>query len=419
MDFPGLQGALPTGHFCYSRRCRAAGAEAGEGGGVASRGRVVVLHFVGQMPLAGIAWQAIHYLVALERLGYEPWYVEDHGANPYDPRVNSVVMDCAYNVEYLRAAMARCGLSERWAYWDAINDRYHGLPRDRVAALFRESAALINLCGATRLRDAHMACPVRIMVDTDPVYEQIKYAEADPGARAYLDAHTHFFTYGENVGGPGWIVPLCGVPWQPTRPPVMLELWPAAEGMPPCFTTIATWENKGKNIAFGGETYVWSKHVNFLRFLDLPRRSGECLTLAMLPPSDEVEREVEAQGWRRVDPRPISADLDRYGDFIRGSRGEFTVAKDIYVRPNSGWFSDRSVCYLASGRPVVTMRTGWSRFYPAGEGLFEFTEVAEVLDAFARIAADYQRHSRAARALAAEYFAGERVVAGLLAGCGL
>ncbi len=384
-----------------------------------ARGRVVVLHFVGQMPLAGIAWQAVQYLVGLERLGYEAWYVEDHGANPYDPAADSVVMECAGNVAYLRRVMEGIGLGSRWAYWDAINDVYHGLSRQDVAALYRDADALFNLCGATRLREEHMRCPVRVMIDTDPVYEQIKYAEADRDARAYLDAHTHFFTYGENVGGPGWIVPLCGIPWQKTRPPVVLDLWPVAEGAGDCFTTIATWENKGKNISFGGETYLWSKHVNFVRFLDLPKARPECFTMALMTPSAAVTTEVEAAGWRVVDPRPISADLGRYGDFIRGSRGEFTVAKDIYVRPMSGWFSDRSVCYLASGRPVVTMRTGWNRFYPEGEGLFGFTERAEALAAFAAIAADYPRHSRAARAIAAEHFASDRVLAPMLAGCGL
>ncbi len=386
---------------------------------MATRGRVVVLHFVGQMPLAGIAWQAAQYLVGLERLGFEAWYVEDHGANPYDPRANSVVMDCSANVAFLRRAMESHGLAGRWAYWDAINDVYHGLGRDEVRALYRGADALFNLCGAVRLRDEHMACPVRAMIDTDPVYEQIKYAEADRDARAYLDAHTHFFTYGENVGGPGWIVPLCGVPWQKTRPPVVLELWPPAAGDGGCFTTIATWENKGKNIAFAGETYVWSKHVNFLRFLDLPLHSTDRFRMAMLPPTEEVARLMADNGWRLTDPRPVSADMTAYGDFIRGSRGEFTVAKDIYVRPMSGWFSDRSVCYLAAGRPVVTMRTGWNRFYPEGEGLFGYDDRDGAIAACAAIAADYPRHSRAARAIAAEFFASDRVVAGLLAGCGI
>ncbi|HZL59972.1 MAG TPA: hypothetical protein VFC38_09765 [Stellaceae bacterium] len=382
---------------------------------MASRGRVVVLHFAGQMPLAGIAWQALHYLLGLERLGFEAWYVEDHGANPYDPRLNSVVVDNAPNVEYLKGVMERFGLGSRWAYWDAINDRYLGLSRARVHQLFRESDALINLCGATRLREHHLACKRRIMVDTDPVYEQIKYAGADAEAKAYLDAHTDFFTYGENVGGPGWIVPLEGIAWQPTRPPVVLEQWPADIQGGECFSTIATWENKGKDIAFAGERYVWSKHVNFLRFLDLPERTPQCFAVALNSAPPEAAARITAKRWRVRDAREVSLTLDDYRDFIGASRGEFTVAKDIYVRPRSGWFSDRSVCYLAAGRPVVTMDTGFSRFIPVGEGLFDYSDENGALAAIEAINRDYPRHARKAREVAAEYFAAERVLGDMMA----
>jgi hypothetical protein len=387
---------------------------------VTHRGDVIVLHFACQMPLAGIAWQAIHYLVGLEQLGYRAWYVEDGGANPFDPRANSIAMECDYNVRYLQQVMERYGFGQRWAYWDAINDRYFGLSRNEVRALYAKADALINLCGATRLREEHLACPVRLMIDTDPVYEQIKYATADPASRAYLDAHTHFFTYGENLGASDCPVPLCGISWRPTRPPVDLALWPASRDAPGCFTTIGTWENKGKNIEFGGSRYIWSKHVNFLRFIDLPRnRPATCFRLAMLPPDDAVRSKVSSSGWGLVDPRPISADMAHYHDFIVHSRGEFTVAKDIYVRPNSGWFSDRSVCYLAAGRPVVTMRTGFSKFYPVGRGLFEFSTREEALAGIDAIAADYSGHSRAARELAREYFAPDRVLHELLSDAGL
>ena len=384
------------------------------------RGKIVVLHFAGQMPIAGIAWQALHYLLGIERLGYEAWYIEDGGANPYDPWANSILMECQYNVAFLRRIMENYGFGDRWAYWDAIHDVYHGLPRDRTRALYAEAEALINLCGATRLRDEHLACPVRIMIDTDPVYEQIKYAKADGAARAYLDAHTHLFTYGENLGAPDCPVPLCGVPWRPTRPPIDPGLWPEPDNTPPCFTTIGTWENKGKNIEFEGAKYVWSKHVNFMQFLDLPRcRPETCFRMAMSPPDEQVRSLVASRGWRLVDPRPISADMGRYRDFIADSRGEFTVAKDIYVRPNSGWFSDRSACYLAAGRPVVTMRTGFSKFYPVGRGLFEYITHEEALAGIDAIAADYSRHSRAARALAREYFSADRVLGAVLAASGL
>ncbi len=386
---------------------------------LSKRGTVLVLHFVGQMPLAGIAWQAMHYLLGLQQLGYEVWYVEDGGANPYDPRIASVTMECDYNVAFLRRAMVSHGLGGRWAYWDAINDVWHGLGRERVHRLYAEADGLINLCGATRLREEHLACPVRVMIDTDPVYEQIKYAKSDVAARAYLDAHTHFFSYGENLGAADCPVPLSGIAWRPTRPPVLPSLWPEPGDVPLGFSTIATWENKGKDIEFAGSRYLWSKHMNFLRFLDLPRHRPETrFSLAMDPPDVGVREEVAEAGWSLVDPGPISAGMAPYRDFIAGSRGEFTVAKDIYVRPNSGWFSDRSVCYLAAGRPVVTMRTGFSKFYPVGRGLFEYSNVEEALAAIDAIAADYPVHSRAARALACEHFAADRILGALTAAAG-
>ncbi len=373
------------------------------------------------MPLAGIAWQAMHYLVGLRRLGYDVWYIEDGGANPYDPRVASVMIECDYNVGFLRRAMESHGFGERWAYWHAVEDEWHGLSREGVRRHYREADCLINLCGATQLRDEHLECPLRIMVDSDPIYEQIKYSKADPAARAYLDAHTHFFSYGENLGSADCPIPLGGLAWQPTRPPVVLDLWPApGEDIPHCFTTIATWENKGKNIEFDGAHYVWSKHVNFLRFLDLPRqRPGICFGLAMDPPERAVRARVSAAGWKILDPGPVSASMEAYRDFIAESRGEFTVAKDIYVRPNSGWFSDRSVCYLAAGRPVVTMRTGFDKFYPVGRGLFDFATEDEALAGIDAIASDYRGHSRAAREIAGDFFAAERVLPAMMSAAGL
>jgi hypothetical protein len=387
---------------------------------VMKRGKIVVLHFAAQMPLAGIAWQAIHYLLGIEQLGYEAWYIEDGGANPYDPWASSVVTECDYNVASLRRIMDRYGFGHRWAYWDAPRDAYHGLSRDRVETLYAEADGIINLCGATKLREEHLRCPVRIMIETDPIYEQIKYAKADRSARAYLDAHTHFFTYGENLGTPDCPVPVCGVLWRPTRPPIDLTHWPEPHDEPPCFTTVGTWENKGKNIDFEGSTYVWSKHVNFVQFLDLPKRRPQIsFRMAMLPPSGKVRSEITTRGWSLVDPRPISADMARYAEFIDGSRGEFTVAKDIYVRSNSGWFSDRSACYLAAGRPVVTMRTGFSNFYPVGRGLFEYSTYDDALAGIDAITSDYPTHSRAARELAREYFAADRVLGALFTAVGL
>jgi hypothetical protein len=397
-----------------------ANTDSDQGLALRKHGKIIVLHFAGQMPLAGIAWQAAQYLVALEKLGYEAWYVEDTGTNPYDPRIESVAMNCDYNVGYLRRAMERFGFGGRWAYFCGVDGTYHGQSRETVARLYREADALINLCGSHRLEERHLQCPVRILIDTDPGYQQINYAKGDQAERAYIDAHTHFFTYGINIGQTDCPIPLSNVPWRPTRPPVDLELWPEADGQPECFTSIASWDNRGKDIEFAGSTYLWSKHVNFLKFLDIPQKcSDTCFRMAILPPNDQVRGEVEGAGWRLVDPRPISADIDDYRRFIAGSRGEFTVAKDIYVRTNSGWFSDRSVCYLASARPVVTMRTGFDRLCPSGDGFFDFATHEEAETAIDAIAGNYRHHCRAAREIARAYFSGEAIVGALMAEAGL
>jgi len=375
------------------------------------RKTVLVLHLAGQIPLAGIAWQALHYVLGLRRLGYDVWYVEDSGANPYDPRQQSIVEDCSYNVGFVRAMMERFDLGDRWAYWDAASDVVHGISRERLQALYGEADALVNLCGATRLREEHLRIPVRIFIDTDPVFEQAKVAARNPESLHYLGAHTHHFTYGENLGNPDCPVPLELFRWQKTRPPVLVDLWDAgcvAAG--PYLTTIATWENKGKDIEVGGQTYHWSKHVNFLKFLDLPRQLLSPFRLAMTPPDRDVEAQVKAGGWDIVDPVPISADMQAYRDFIVTSRGEFTVAKDIYVRPNSGWFSDRSVCYLAAGRPVITQETGFSKFVETGRGLFPFSTLDEIREAVARINADYAKQSIGAIEVAYEFFDADSVL---------
>ena len=366
---------------------------------------VLVLHLAGQIPMAGIAWQALHYVLGLRRLGYDVWYIEDSGANPYDPRKFSIVEDCSYNVQFVKTMMDRFDLGDRWAYWDAANDVVHGISKERLMALYGEASALFNLCGATRLREEHLKCPVRIFVDTDPVFEQAKVASGNLDSLEYLGLHTHHFTYGENLGNEDCKVPMVKFDWKKTRPPVLVDLWDAGcVSAGPFYSSIATWENKGKDIEVGGETYRWSKHVNFLKYLDLPRAVMQPFRLAMTPPSPDVEERVRDGGWDIVDPVPISADMQAYRDFVVTSRGEFTVAKDIYVRPNSGWFSDRSVCYLAAGRPVITQETGFSKFIETGKGLFPFSSLEEIREAVARINADYAQHSIGAIEVANEFF---------------
>jgi hypothetical protein len=265
-----------------------------------------------------------------------------------------------------------------------------------------------------------MACPVRILVDTDPGYEQIRLDADDAYHREFVDAHTHLFTYGRNIGNPECPIPTGPRTWHKTWPPVLLDAWPPDfDHRPPQYSSVATWQNKGKNVRFRGETYQWSKHVNFLRFLDMPTRSGSAFKLALITPDPKIDDEIRSQGWHVIDGATQSETMDGYADFIRGSRGEFTVAKDIYVRLNSAWFSDRSVCYLASGRPVIMQETGFSKFAPVGEGLFAFRDHDEAVAALNEIERDYPHHQRAARRIAERHFDARVLVGDIVRTAGL
>jgi hypothetical protein len=387
---------------------------------VSARRTVLVLHLAGQYPMAGVGWQAAHYLLGLQRLGYDVYYVEDSGANHYDPRANSIVDDCSYSVAFLARLMARIGMADRWVYWDWGHHACYGLSRLRLEELYRSADALLNVCGPTLLRAEHMRVPVRIYVETDPVALEIKLAQGDRSALAFLEAHTHHATYGENLGEPDCPIPLEKFAWTRTRPPVVLDLW-AADYRPeaPHFTTIGTWDNDARGIDYQGERYFWSKRLNFLRFSDLPRRTAQTFELALGTTPAEDQRRLREHGWRLTDPRPASGDLDSYRAYIAGSRGEFTVAKDLVVRTRSGWFSDRSACYLAAGKPVVTQATGFEKHIPTGLGLFAFSTVDEARAAVEAVNADYERHCRAAGAIAAECFSSDRVLGALMRAVGV
>jgi hypothetical protein len=375
---------------------------------------------VGQYPLAGIAWQALHYLQGFRALGWDVHYVEDSGAPPYDPSAGGVTGRCDYAVRYLAEVMRRGGFGDRWAYVDLMRNETHGLSRARLDELYRGAAGIVNLCGATRPRDEHRHTGKLIYIETDPVYEQLRLDNGEVSSREFLERHDVLFTYGENLGEPDCPVPLGGFDWKKTRPPVVLEEWDApADPAARYFTTVASFQNKGKNIAWRGETYQWSKESNFVAFLDLPRRTPQPFQMAMKPENPAIAARVRAAGWNLIDPEETSHDPDGYRAFIQGSRGEFTVAKDIYVRPRSGWFSDRSVCYLAAGRPVVTQDTGFDKFIPTGSGLFAYRTIDDAVEALARINADYAAHSAGARAVAREHFAAPLVLRRLLADAGL
>ncbi len=312
---------------------------------------------------------------------------------------------------------ATSGLPDRWAYRAVANGgRTFGLSDSQFSDLFERADVLVNLTGATVLREEHLRVPIRVYLETDPVLPQIEVAEGRPFTIELLSAHTHHFTYGENLGALDCGVPVGRFAYRPTRQPIVLDWWPASSSPSPIcpFTTIANWQQSGKDVEWNGELYTWSKHHEFLKFLDLPKRAGLSFELSLACADSSALRLLASQGWRVIDAIRLSRDMFAYRDYILRSRGEFTVAKDQNVRLRSGWFSDRSACYLAGGTPVITQDTGFGNILPTGKGLFAFSTMEDILAAFDAIHSDYKSHRRAARAIAEEYFRAESVLGKLL-----
>ena len=383
----------------------------------ASRGPIVVFGILFWYPLAGVTYQFLHYLLALRRLGWDPYYVEDSTRWLYDPDLDDTTPDPRANIEAIAPALRAHGFGDRWVFRSHHDGQVYGIGETRLDALYRDAVALLNVTGAQEIRDEHLAIPRRIYVQSDPVKAQIEVTRGKADVVRQIAMHDTLFSFGENLGAPDCRVPPDGFTWLPTRQPVFLDLWDHARGDGGAYTTIATWRNDN-DVVYEGETYGWSKDRQFEMVLDLPRRRTVPFELATRVDAPTAAR-LTGHGWRIRDALAVSRDVTRYRDFVTGSRGEFTVAKEQYVRFRSGWFSDRSACYLGAGRPVITQDTGFGKVLPAGRGLFAFRDLDDVLAAVDAIESDYAGHCRAAREIAAEFFDAERVVGSLLARAGL
>jgi GT2 family glycosyltransferase len=384
--------------------------------------KVVLLGMMTKMPVAGVVWQNLHYLLGFERLGFEAYYVETHARTPSMLMSSTRDDSAALAAEYIATAMRRFGLGDRWAFRALHDDgSCFGMSEPRLERLYGEAELLINLHGGTQPLPELADTGRLVYIETDPVQLQLELAQGVAESVEFLAPHCAFFTFAENWGRPD-----CSLPPQerfhflPTRQPVVLELWPdrSAQGGE-LFTTIGNWRQSWRDVTFAGERYTWSKHHEFLKYLDMPRRTGQGFELA-LSSCEPAEREMLAgEGWSVRDGLEVSSGLDGYRDYIGSSRAEFTVAKDQNVRLRTGWFSDRSATYLASGRPVVTQDTGLAGALPVGAGLLTFDSPASAAEAVGQIDADYPLHARAARELARERFAHDVVLGEILDHLGL
>jgi len=389
------------------------------------RKKIVVMGFTAGCPIAGVIWQHLHYIIGLQRLGHEVYYIEDSARIPYNPVTWQVEEDYSYAVSMLEKLAARYDFEGRWAFCARYlpDQPCAGLEKKRIIELYREADAILNVCGSQEFNEDLLESDRILYVESDPGVEQIKIDAGVKGTRDYLAKHRTLFTFGENVGQPDFPVPLHGQRWFPTRQPVVTDLW-KTDGPPTRaqarFSSIANWNTSGrKDIHWRGDTYLWSKSLEFLKFSDAPRVAGEPFALATDIRDTATRQLFERNAWALESPHEMSVDPDLYRRYIQDSKGEFTVAKDQYVRLNTGWFSDRSACYLAAGRPVITQRTGFTKFYGGSEGLFAFTCMDEIVAALEAINADYARHSRAAYEIARDVFEAEKVLADLLERAGI
>lgn len=399
-----------------------------------NRHTVIVAGILGEHPYGGIVWQILHYMEGLRRLGFDVYYFEDTGCWTIDPE---------YSLAYIDRTLRHFGFGDRWMYRSTPLNASFGLAETAFSEVIEKATALFNVTGSTLLKDEFLSVPIRAHIETDPVEFQVKYYQhATEGIPkddlrffeylGNIEKHTHFFTFGENFGAPDCDVPLLDIAYIPTRQPVVTDWWRGHEptgkpDRPLRFTTIANWDQLGeKDIQWKGMVQNWSKSAEFLRYVDIPRRASQTFELALanltgehIKISPEDAQALRSAGWHLTEAIDVSQDADGYRSYIQGSDAEFTVAKSQYHRLRSGWFSDRTACYLAAGRPAVTQDTGFGNILPSGEGLFGFATLDDVVAQVDAIAADYVRHSKAAQNIAREWFEAEKVVGDMAKALGL
>jgi hypothetical protein len=374
-------------------------------------GIVVSATLAGAPDQGGWAWAVLQYLLGFRKLGHDVHFLEPISLDALQPA--GAELRQSRNAEYFRAVLGTFGFSADSTLCVAETRETIGLAHAELLDVLRNFDVLINLSGTWKEHDLAADIPVRVYVDLDPAYTQLwqHVQQIDMN----LQGHTHYLTVGPEIGNPSCAIPTCGVQWLATRPPVFLDRWPMANGFRhQGLTSVANWRGYG-TIEYRGELYGQKAH-SFRDLIDLPLRTGEPLIMALGIHSDEVRDLLllRENGWRLLDPVNAAGTAADFQHFVQTSKGELGIAKSGYVKSQCGWFSDRSVCYLASGRPVIAQETGFSRHLPTGEGLLTFTTVDEAVACIDAVNGDYARHSRAARRLAETYFDSGAVLSSLL-----
>lgn len=364
----------------------------------------------------GATWAVLQYLLGFSRLGHDVYFVEPVAGSALQPEGTRLARST--NAAYFRRVVRDFGLAENSALLLAGTRQTVGLPYARLREAAERADVLLNIAGMLADPSLASGAGARVYLDLDPAFTQLWHAAENIDMR--FDGHTHFVTVGQHVGRPGCVVPSCGRDWLTTLQPVVLEHWPLRESIAyDALTTVANWRGYG-SVEYLGRFYGQKAH-SLRRLIELPTLTDEkfILALAIHPGEHDDLASLSRNKWNLLAPSRVTSTPADYRRFVQGSKAEFGFAKSGYVDSRCGWFSDRSVCYLASGRPVIAQETGFSDYLPTGHGLFAFESAREAVEHIRNMNADYDSHARASRRIAAEYFDSDKVLARLLARIGV
>ena len=376
--------------------------------------RIVATGLLGQYPFGGVVWDYLQYLIGFKALGHDVYYLEDSGAWPYDPVRQTYSEDCSYSVGVLEKLMREFGFEGKWIYRNGADGKFHGGGEALARDLIKYGDLLLNISTACLLPDYEIGVKHRMFIDGDPMFCQIKLL-ADTDYSKLLRAHDSHFTFGLKVGDADCLAPETGLSWKKTVQPVALEEWSFQMGGPDdVYSTVMNWMSY-EPLEFNGRMYG-QKDMEFEKFIDLPLKTPQKFVMAMGKGigNKRPTEMLQSKGWKIVEPDEVIPDHKSYRTFLAQSKAEWSIAKHAYVEGRTGWFSCRSACYLALGRPVLVQDTGWSEKLPHGEGLLPFSTMEDCVRGIEEINRNYAKHSRAARAFAEEYLDARKVCHDLL-----
>ena len=363
--------------------------------------RIILGSYMVRYPLGGMLSWVLQFLVGFKRLGHEIYFVEKYGYpnSCYDPTKETMTDDCTYGVTVLEKLLDSVGLKNTWCFVDR-SEEYHGISKQNIEEIFRTADMFIDMGTHGSWATEAEKTGMRVLIDGEPAFTQIKMAN-NLSAGIEQPQYDQYFTTGKNINTEYSTSPTAGIKWKYLYHPVQVDMFPVV----PCpknafYSTVMNWQSH-EPIEYNGKIYG-QKNIEFQKFIDLPKHVSVGMQVAVSGKKLPIDT-LKKSGWDVADARLMTISFERFCQYIRESRGEFSVCKNVFVANQSGWFSDRSAAYLASGRPVIMQDTGFSRHLPCGEGLFAFNTLEEAKMAIEEIESDYELHSKMARHIAIEY----------------